>query len=90
MPKRTLLFAPAAFNLAETSRMVEIAKAVEGLFRYTRHPNYLGDLVSFSAEPDLGKLGGRGDRGDDAGWFRIRECAGPRFPSAREIWRRVR
>src|SRR6202049_988915 len=31
-PKRTLLFAPCAFNLAETSRMVEIAKAV------TRHP----------------------------------------------------
>ena len=28
MPKRTLLFAPCAFNLAETSRMVEIAKAV--------------------------------------------------------------
>ncbi len=32
MSKRILLFAPAAFNLAETSRMVEIAKAVE------RHP----------------------------------------------------
>ena len=32
MPKRTLLFAPCAFNLAETSRMVEIAKAV------ARHP----------------------------------------------------
>lgn len=32
MSKRTLLFAPAAFNLAETSRMLEIAKAVE------RHP----------------------------------------------------
>ncbi|MGD0770544.1 MAG: nucleotide disphospho-sugar-binding domain-containing protein [Tepidisphaeraceae bacterium] len=32
MPKQTLLFAPCAFNLAETSRMVEIAKAVE------RHP----------------------------------------------------
>ncbi|MGD1107093.1 MAG: nucleotide disphospho-sugar-binding domain-containing protein [Terracidiphilus sp.] len=30
MPKRTLLFAPCAFNLAETSRMVEIAKAVAG------------------------------------------------------------
>lgn len=28
MSKRALLFAPAAFNLAETSRMVEIAKAV--------------------------------------------------------------
>ncbi len=28
-PKRTLVFAPCAFNLAETSRMVEIAKAVE-------------------------------------------------------------
>jgi hypothetical protein len=28
MPKRTLLFAPCAYNLAETSRMVEIAKAV--------------------------------------------------------------
>jgi UDP:flavonoid glycosyltransferase YjiC (YdhE family) len=27
-PKRTLAFAPCAFNLAETSRMVEIAKAV--------------------------------------------------------------
>ncbi len=27
MSKRTLLFAPCAFNLAETSRMVEIAKA---------------------------------------------------------------
>jgi UDP:flavonoid glycosyltransferase YjiC (YdhE family) len=27
-PKRTLVFAPCAFNLAETSRMVEIAKAV--------------------------------------------------------------
>ncbi len=32
MPRQTLLFAPCAFNLAETSRMVEIAKAVE------RHP----------------------------------------------------
>ena|SRR5208282_1548575 len=32
MPKPTLLFAPCAFNLAETSRMVEIAKAV------ARHP----------------------------------------------------
>ena len=32
MPKRVLLFAPAAFNLAETSRMVEIAKGV------VRHP----------------------------------------------------
>ena len=32
MTKRTLLFAPCAFNLAETSRMVEIAKAV------ARHP----------------------------------------------------
>ena len=31
-PKKILLFAPCAFNLAETSRMVEIAKAVE------RHP----------------------------------------------------
>ncbi len=30
--RRTLLFAPCAFNLAETSRMVEIAKGVE------RHP----------------------------------------------------
>lgn len=29
MAKRTLLFAPCAFNLAETSRMVEIAKGVE-------------------------------------------------------------
>jgi hypothetical protein len=28
MPKPTLLFAPYAFNLAETSRMVEVAKAV--------------------------------------------------------------
>ncbi len=32
MPKRLLLFAPCAFNLAETSRMVEIAKAIK------RHP----------------------------------------------------
>ena len=32
MTKRTLLFAPCAYNLAETSRMVEIAKAV------ARHP----------------------------------------------------
>jgi UDP:flavonoid glycosyltransferase YjiC (YdhE family) len=32
MPKRILLFAPAAFNLAETSRMVEIAKVI------ARHP----------------------------------------------------
>jgi len=32
MTKRILLFAPCAFNLAETSRMVEIAKAVQ------RHP----------------------------------------------------
>lgn len=32
MAKRVLLFAPCAFNLAETSRMVEIAKAVR------RHP----------------------------------------------------
>jgi hypothetical protein len=30
--KKILLFAPCAFNLAETSRMVEIAKAIE------RHP----------------------------------------------------
>jgi UDP:flavonoid glycosyltransferase YjiC (YdhE family) len=29
MPKQTLLFAPCAFNLAETTRMVEIAKAVK-------------------------------------------------------------
>lgn len=29
MPKQILLFAPCAFNLAETTRMVEIAKAVE-------------------------------------------------------------
>ena len=36
MSKRILLFAPAAFNLAETSRMVEIAKAVE------RHPEAAG------------------------------------------------
>ena len=28
MPKRILLFAPAAFNLAETTRMIEIAKGV--------------------------------------------------------------
>ena len=28
MSKRLLVFAPAAYNLAETSRMVEIAKAV--------------------------------------------------------------
>ncbi|MGO9325480.1 MAG: glycosyltransferase [Terracidiphilus sp.] len=32
MTRRTLLFAPCAYNLAETSRMVEIAKAV------ARHP----------------------------------------------------
>jgi predicted xylose isomerase-like sugar epimerase len=32
MSKRTLLFAPARYNLAETSRMVEIAKGIE------RHP----------------------------------------------------
>ena len=32
MPKRILLFAPAAFNLAETSRMLEIAKGI------THHP----------------------------------------------------
>ena len=32
MPRLILLFAPAAFNLAETSRMVEIAKAI------ARHP----------------------------------------------------
>lgn len=32
MSKQALLFAPAAFNLAETSRMVEIAKAI------ARHP----------------------------------------------------
>jgi UDP:flavonoid glycosyltransferase YjiC (YdhE family) len=29
MPKKILLFAPCAFNLAETSRMVEIAKGIE-------------------------------------------------------------
>ena len=28
MPRKTLLFAPCAFNLAETSRMLEIAKGV--------------------------------------------------------------
>jgi UDP:flavonoid glycosyltransferase YjiC (YdhE family) len=32
MPKKAILFAPCAFNLAETSRMVEIAKAIQ------RHP----------------------------------------------------
>jgi UDP:flavonoid glycosyltransferase YjiC (YdhE family) len=32
MPKKVILFAPCAFNLAETSRMVEIAKAIQ------RHP----------------------------------------------------
>jgi hypothetical protein len=32
MERRTLLFAPCAYNLAETTRMVEIAKGV------TRHP----------------------------------------------------
>jgi hypothetical protein len=30
MTRRTLLFAPAAFNLAETTRMVEIAKGIMG------------------------------------------------------------
>ena len=29
MSRKVLLFAPCAFNLAETSRMVEIAKGVE-------------------------------------------------------------
>jgi UDP:flavonoid glycosyltransferase YjiC (YdhE family) len=29
MPKKAILFAPCAFNLAETSRMVEIAKGIE-------------------------------------------------------------
>jgi UDP:flavonoid glycosyltransferase YjiC (YdhE family) len=33
MPKKTLLFAPAAYDLAETTRMIEIAKAV------ARHPD---------------------------------------------------
>ncbi len=28
MPKKILLFAPCAFNLAETTRMLEIAKGV--------------------------------------------------------------
>jgi hypothetical protein len=28
MPKRSLIFAPAAFNLAETTRMIEIAKGI--------------------------------------------------------------
>jgi len=32
MPKQIFLFAPCAFNLAETTRMVEIAKAI------VRHP----------------------------------------------------
>ena len=32
MPKKVILFAPCAFNLAETAGMVEIAKAIE------RHP----------------------------------------------------
>lgn len=32
IPKKTPLFAPCAFNLAETSRMVEIAKAVQTNF----------------------------------------------------------
>lgn len=36
MAKHILLFAPCAFNLAETSRMVEIAKAIE------RHPGAAG------------------------------------------------
>jgi hypothetical protein len=30
MTRRTLLFAPAAFNLAETTRMLEIAKGIMG------------------------------------------------------------
>jgi UDP:flavonoid glycosyltransferase YjiC (YdhE family) len=33
MPKKNLLFAPAAFDLAETTRMIEIAKAI------VRHPD---------------------------------------------------
>ena len=33
MSRKVLLFAPCAFNLAETSRMVEIAKGVR------HHPN---------------------------------------------------
>ena len=37
-PKKVLLFAPCAFNLAETSRMVEIAKGIK------HHP---------TAQPDL-------------------------------------
>ena len=36
MSQRTLLFAPAAFNLAETSRMIEIAKAIERDSRASR------------------------------------------------------
>jgi hypothetical protein len=32
MPKKTLLFAPCAINLAETSRMVEIADAFQTNF----------------------------------------------------------
>ncbi len=52
MPKRTLLFAPCAFNLAETSRMVEIAKAV------ARHPlaSQLFDIHFISDGGDFEQL----------------------------------
>jgi hypothetical protein len=52
MPKKTILFAPCAFNLAESSRMVEIAKAIQ------RHPaaNLASDIHFISDGDDFVNL----------------------------------
>ncbi len=49
MPKKVLLFAPCAFNLAETSRMVEIAKGIEhhSIARETFDIHFISDGGDF-------------------------------------------
>jgi hypothetical protein len=52
MSKRILLFAPAAFNLAETTRMIEIAKGI----RRHSSANRVFDIQFISDGGDLEKL----------------------------------
>ena len=57
MPKKIILFAPCAFNLAETSRMVEIAKSIEDhpTARQTFDVHFISDGGDF--EPMIEKHG---------------------------------
>lgn len=49
MPKKVILFAPCAFNLAETSRMVEIAKGIKGHSRASQafDEHFISDSSDF-------------------------------------------